>query len=288
MKKENTKRIVCDIAIEVIGSFMIAIGFYNFAVAAKFPMTGFSGIALILYRLFGLPIGMSTIVLNIPVAILCYRLLGRGFFIRSVRCMIISSLFMDYVAPLFPVYEGDRMLAAICTGIFAGFGYALVYMRNSSTGGSDFIIMSVKALRPHISLGMIAFLSDVGIILAGGIIFKDVDGIIYGTIINYFFAIVVDKVMYGLNSGKMAMIVTTKGEEIADTIDKSCQRGSTILYGKGVYKKDEKHVVMCACSAKQMYTLEQSIKEVDNDSFVIILQSNEVIGEGFTRTQVAG
>ncbi|MEG0108482.1 MAG: YitT family protein, partial [Lachnospiraceae bacterium] len=172
-EKYFSKRIITDVFAELLGSILIAAALYNFALSAKFPMTGFSGIAMIFYRLFGLPIGITTIALNVPLAILCYRLLGKGFFIRSVRCVIISSLIIDYVAPFFPMYTGNRMLAALCTGVLGGLGYALIYMRNSSTGGADFIIMSVKAIKPHLSLGKIAFLTDVGIILAGGIIFKD-------------------------------------------------------------------------------------------------------------------
>lgn len=283
MKRSSifNRTVAIDILVEFIGSFLVAISLYNFAAQAEFPMTGFSGIALILNRLFALPIGITTIVLNIPVALLCYRLLGRGFFLRSFRCMIISSLMIDYIAPLLPMYHGDRLLAAICTGVLGGLGYAMIYMRNSSTGGSDFIIMSVKALQPHISLGKIAFLSDVGIILVGGIIFKDMDGIIYGMIINYLFAIVVDKVMYGINSGKVALIVTPHGELITETIEECCQRGSTILNAAGGYKKEDKQVVMCACNNKQMYQLEQAVKKADPDCFIIILESNEVLGEGF-------
>lgn len=275
------KRVALDIIVEIIGSFLIAISLYNFAAQAKFPMTGFSGIALILNRLFSLPIGITTIVINIPVAIICYKLLGRGFFLRSFRCMIISSLMIDYVGPLLPMYHGDRLLAAITTGVLGGIGYAMIYMRNSSTGGSDFIIMAVKAIKPHISLGKIAFLSDIGIILTGGIIFRDMDGIIYGMIINYLFAIAVDKLMYGINSGKVALIVTHHGELITDTIEECCQRGSTILNAAGGYKKEEKQVVMCACNNKQMYQLEQAVKHADPNCFIIILESNEVLGEGF-------
>ena len=173
-------------------------------------MTGFSGIALIFNRLFALPVGLTIIVLNVPVAALCYKLLGKQFFLRSVRCMVISSIMIDYLASLFPVYTGSRMLAAICTGVLAGLGYAIIYMQNSSTGGTDFIIMAVKALKPYLSLGKIAFLSDVGIILIGGILFRDMDGIVYGMIINFLFAVVVDKAVYGINAGKMAMIVTDR------------------------------------------------------------------------------
>lgn len=283
MKQEFIKRQVKPIFFELVGSFLVAIGIYNFAVNAKFPMTGFSGIAIILNRVFSLPIGFSTILLNIPVAILCYKLLGKGFFFRSVRAMIISSVVMDYVAPLLPLYEGSRLLAALCTGVIAGLGYALIYMQNSSTGGSDFIIMAVKALKPHISLGQIAFWSDVGIILVGGYIFKDVDGIIYGMIVNYIFAVVVDKVMYGINSGKMALVVTDHGEKICQVIDECCGRGSTRIRAHGGYQQNDKDVVMCACNNKQMYLVQQAVKEADPNSFTIVLESNEVHGEGFTQ-----
>ena len=124
---QKLKRFATQFTWKFIGSIFIAAGIYNFAVQAKFPMTGFSGISIILYRLLNVPIGLSTIALNIPLAIICYRLLGKKFFVSSLRCMLISSLIIDDVAPLFPVYEGDRLLAALCTGVFGGIGYALIY-----------------------------------------------------------------------------------------------------------------------------------------------------------------
>lgn len=283
---DNVKKFSIQILWELLGSVFIAIGIYNFAVQAKFPMTGFSGISIILYRLWNIPIGLSTILLNIPVAILCYRLLGRKFFISSIRCMVLSSVLIDYVAPLFPVYEGSRLLAALCTGVFGGIGYALIYSKNSSTGGSDFVIMAVKAIKPHLSLGKIAFWSDVGIILVGGILFRDVDGVIYGMVVNYIFAVAVDKLMYGINSGKLALVVTEHGSEICQVIDNCCQRGSTILSAYGGYCGEKKQVVMCACSNKEMFQVQQAVKEADPQSFLIILESNEVHGEGFHMVQI--
>lgn len=286
--KNKFHELIIQLLWELGGSVLIAIGIYNFAVQAAFPMTGFSGISIILYQLFNIPIGLSTILMNIPLAAICYKLLGRKFFISSLRCMFISSVVIDYVAPLFPVYTGSRLLAALCTGIFAGAGYALIYTRNSSTGGSDFIIMAVKALKPHLSVGKIAFCSDIGIILLGGILFKDVDGIIYGMIVNYIIAIVADKIMYGMNSGKMTLIVTEQGQKVCQVIDDCCQRGSTILHGEGGYQGDEKQVVMCACSNKEMYAVQQAVKDADPQSFMIVLESNEVHGEGFKMVQIGG
>lgn len=287
LKKWNWKRICKDIAYEILGSFLIAIAIYNFALNAEFPMTGFSGLALIGHRLWNLPIGITTAVLNIPVAILCYRLLGKGFFLRSLRCIVISTLITDYVAPLLPLYSGDRMLAALCCGIIGGLGYALIYIRNSSTGGSDFIVMAIKAIKPHLEMGRIIFISDAFIVLLGGFIFKDMDGVIYGFIINYFYGLMSDQLLLGLNSGKLALIVTAKADEMAALIDRVADRGSTIIHAHGGYTKERKDVVMCACNAKQLYQAERAIKQLDPESFMVVLNSHEVHGEGFSVARIA-
>lgn len=286
-KKISVFRLITQFSYETIGCILIAAAIYNFAVRAQFPMTGFSGISIILYRIFDIPIGLSTIILNIPVAFLCYRLLGKNFFITSLRCMLISAIFIDYVAPLFPVYEGSRLLAALCTGVIGGIGYSIIYMQHSSTGGMDFIIMAVKAVRPDISLGKIAFLADAGVILIGGIIFRDIDGIIYGMIVNFLFAVMMDKIIYGVNSGKLALIVTDHGAKICNIIDECTGRGSTILKASGGYQGAKKQVVLCACNNREMYLVQTAIKEADPQSFLIILESNEVHGEGF-RTLTVG
>ena len=278
LKKIFGDRWALDTFVEIIGSILTGIAIYNF---------GFSGLALIIYRLFSLPIGVTTIVLNIPVAILCYRLLGRQFFFKSLRCMILSSLFIDYIAPLLPQYGGERLLSAICTGVLGGVGYAMIYMRNSSTGGSDFLVMAVKAVRPYMPLGRIIFITDALIIGLGGLIFRDFDGVICGLIIDYIFAIVTDKIMYGMNAGKLALIVTDHGKATADMIDRLCGRGATIIQAKGGYREEHRDVVMCACSTKEMLTVEQAVKAVDPNAFTVILESNEVLGEGFKTFRVA-
>ena len=201
--------------------------------------------------------------------------------------MILSSLFVDYVAPLLPLYTGNRLMAAICTGVLGGVGYALIYLRNSSTGGSDFVVMAVKAVRPYLELGKIIFATDAAIVLLGGILFKDFDGVIYGLIIDYIYAIVTDKLMYGMNAGKLALVVTDHGKRMADKIDEVCHRGTTILQARGGYREDRREVVMCACSNKDMIGVERAVKTVDPNAFTIILESNAVLGEGFRHFRVA-
>lgn len=270
-----------DLFLEISGSLLAATGIHSFALPAAFPMTGFSGIAALFYYLFQIPVGTFNLLLNIPVACLCYKLLGKRFFLRSIRCLFFFSLALDQIAPHFPVYQGDRLLAAVCTGVFCGLGYAIIYMSGASTGGIDFITMSVKTKHPHLPLGRIIFLCDTVIVLLGGLILKDIDGIIYGIITSYLSSLVIDKLMYGMDAGKLALIVTEKGNLICQVIDQIADRGCTILTAHGGYSKSEKQVIMCACNNKQMYPLKHAVKAADPNSFFIILESNEVLGEGF-------
>ena len=276
------KNICADLLMDMLGGLLIAIGVYNFAAASEFPVAGISGIALLFYHFLNIPIGIMSLVLNIPIVIFCYKLLGKTFFIKSLRTMLISTFFMDVVAPMFPVYEGDLMLSCICMGLVSGLGYALIYMRDTSTGGADFVIMAVRKIRPHLSLGKIIIVMDFTIVIIGGLLLGgNIDLIIYGLISTYLLSTVVDKVMYGLDAGKLTLVVTEKGYEVSEKIDALTQRGATILKGVGSYSKQDKDVVMCACNMKQMHMVHNAVKEVDPAAFLVTMEANQVRGEGF-------
>ena len=286
MEKKNTtekiKLTIIDLLADCLGSFLIAIGVYNFAAASEFPVTGVSGLALVFYYYWKLPIGIMTMCLNIPIILICGRILGIKFMLKSLKTMLISTFFMDVVAPLFPIYRGELMLSCICMGLFAGIGYALIYMRNTSTGGTDFITMTIRALNPHLSLGKIIVVMDCSVLLLCGLLMGgNVDKIIYGLIGTYIMSIVVDKVMYGLDAGKLTLIVTEHGHAVAEKIDTLADRGSTLLKGIGSYSKLDKHVVMCACSSKQTSMVQQAVREVDSEAFLIIMEASQVRGNGF-------
>lgn len=282
MNTEKIKSIGIDLLMDMLGSFLIAIGVYNFAAASEFPVAGISGIALLFYHFFDIPIGTMSLLLNIPIVIFCYKLLGKGFFLKSLRTMIILTIFTDFVAPMLPVYEGDLMLSCICMGLVSGLGYALIYMRDTSTGGADFVIMAVRKIRPHLSLGKIIIVMDFTVVIIGGLLLGgNIDLIIYGLISTYLLSTVVDKVMYGLDAGKLTLVVTEKGYEVAEKIDALTQRGATILKGVGSYSKLDKDVVMCACNNKQMHMVHKAVKEVDPSAFLVTTEANQVRGEGF-------
>lgn len=282
MKKLDIRTLFTDLLFDLVGCIMIAAGVHNFALHADLPMAGFTGISLIMYHLTGLPIGVGIVLLNVPVAIFCFRYLGRTFFFKSVKSVLISSLFIDYIAPLFPAYEGDRLLAAICMGVLCGAGYALIFMRGSSTGGQDFISMAITRAKPHITLGSITMVLDSTIILIGSLlIFREIDGFIYGIIATFIQSSVMDRLLYGMNDGKTSLIITERGQDIARIIDEAAERGSTIIKGRGYYSGNDKDIVLCACSSKEMYSIHKAVKKADPKAFTIIVESNDVVGEGF-------
>ena len=282
MENTKVKDWVLDIGADLIGGILIALGIYNFALYANFPVAGFSGIAIILYHIFGLPIGIGTILLNVPVSIFCYKFLGKGFFFRSVKSMVISSLLMDYVAPLFPVYDGERLLAAVCMGVLCGLGYALIFMRDSSTGGQDFITVSIRKICPHLTLGILTMIFDSATILLGTlIVFHEIDGLLYGIIVTFLISTVMDHFMYGIYKGKLTFVVTEHGKAVVDAIDKISGRGATIVKGVGGYSLKEKDIVLCASNNKEMHQIKRRVHEIDPDAFTMIVESNEVVGEGF-------
>lgn len=282
MNKEILKEWSIDILVDIIAGIFMGIGTYCFAAAFKFPMVGFTGLALILYQLFGLPVGIGTIVLNIPFAIISYREIGRKFLLKSIKSIVITSIMIDIVAKFVPAYQGEYILAAICTGVISATGYALIFMRDSSTGGADFIMVLINHFFPHFSLGKIALVIDSCIIVLGvALVSKNVNSLIYGLIIAYLVATVLDKAMDGLTAGKLIMIICDKPKDMAKEIASLIDRGSTYLKAVGSYTDEERDVVMCACRVKEVHIVRQAAKKLDPRSFVIIMDSNEVAGEGF-------
>ncbi len=280
MEKTRGGKLFIDILADLCSGILLAAAIYSFAVPAGFPMSGVSGLALILYRQFGLPVGAMTVLLNIPIALACYRTLGRMFYLRSLKTVVITSLIMDLLGPQLPVYKGELMLAAICAGVLCGVGYGIVFVRGSSTGGFDFVIMAVRCHHPHLSVGRIALVQDAVVIAIGGLQVGSFDACVYGLILAYLYSCVLDKVLYG-GGGKLTMIITDYPQEIVRAVDELVGRGATILRARGGYSGADRQVVLCASSDKEMYAIRRRAHELDPAAFVIIVDSNEVIGEGF-------
>lgn len=280
--QQKRKDQLLDLGADIAGGLFYALGIYTFAKTANFAPGGMSGLALITYHLWGLPIGIMTLVFNIPVVLLSFRLLGRKFLLKSVRSMIFCTLFVDFLLPaVSPPYTGSPLLAALYSGITLGAGMALLYMRGSSSGGIDFLTMSIKVLRPHMSLGAVTMIIDLVIILLGWPVFGNVDSVLYGLIATGVTSIVMDKIMYGVGAGKLIIIITDHGQQVAQQIAAAIERGSTLIRATGTYTGEDRQVLLCACNKSQAFKVRAAAHEIDEDAFVMITETSEVYGEGF-------
>ncbi len=179
----NLKGLAVNILFYTIGSLLMSLGLYTFALHAQFAPGGVSGVAIMLNHFTGWPIGMVTLTLNLPLIAVCIKVVGGAFVARSVYTMLINIVFMDVIFPLFPSYYGNPLLAAMFTGICMGAGLAIIYMRGASSGGVDFITMSIKKIRPHFSVGQIAIAMDAVVILSGGAAFRNIDAVLCGLVL---------------------------------------------------------------------------------------------------------
>lgn len=279
--KIDLKKAGTDLLYDIAGSILYAAGIYTFAGNAGFAPGGISGLALLLNYLTGFPVGTMTLLFNIPLVLISYKTVGKQLLLKSAKTMVISSLFLDVVFPLTPMYDENRMMAAIYSGIFLGAGMALFYVRGSSSGGIDFLALTIKRKKPYLSIGVITLLIDLAVIFLGWPVFGDVDSVLYGVASTGVSTIVIDKILYGFGAGTLAIIITGKGKKIADRIGETAKRGVTALPAVGGYTGTQKDVLLCACSKAESYLIRSAVEEVDNEAFLMFTETSEVFGEGF-------
>lgn len=282
-KKIDYKILMWDLLYDIAGSILYAAGIYTFAGNAGFAPGGVSGLALILNYLLGLPVGTVTLLFNIPLVVISYKAVGRTLLIKSAKTMVISSLFLDVIFPYIPMYTGSRLMAAIYSGVFMGTGMALFYIRGSSSGGIDFLALTIKKKKPHMSIGVITLLIDLVVILLGWPVFGNIDAVLYGVASTGVSAIVIDKILYGMGAGTLAIIITERGSVIAAKIGENVRRGVTTIPASGGYTGLRRDVLLCACSKAEAYLVKSAVQETDEQAFLMFTETREVFGEGFKR-----
>ena len=287
--KIEPKTLAVDILFDVIGCVLYGAGIYSFAYTSHFAPGGVSGLAILLNSLTrglsicpdGIPIGFATLLINVPIVIFCFKALGLAYFFRSLKTMIFSALIVDYLMPHLWTYQGNPILAAVFGGVLAGAGLSCIYMRSSSTGGSDFVILAIQKTNPHLSIGMVSLIVDGVVILLGGIVYESVDAALYGLMMTITYSLIIDKIMLGNDSRKLLTVITDNGEAVAKHVLEEADRGVTLLSGRGAYTGVEKEVLLCACSNAEVYRIRRIVYGVDKHAFIMISSIDAAYGEGF-------
>ena len=279
-EKGTIKNSILEILGTILGAFIIAIAVSLFLLPNKLSSGGIAGIATITYYLLNIPMGISMLIINIPLFLMSILKIGKAFFVKSIIGTISLSVFIDILDKLTPL-TSDKFLACIYGGILMGVGTAILLKVNSSTGGTDLFSYLAKIYKPTIKVGEIIFLIDIAIVALNMIFLREIEIGLYSAIAIYIMGKIIDILFEGIYFTKLIYIVSDNAETIAKEIGENIGRGTTGIYGKGMYTNTDKLILMCAVTRKDIARTIQIIKKIDKKSFVIITNSREVLGLGF-------
>ena len=276
------------ILLAAAGGAIFALAVDLFYLPAGITTGGITGVAILLKRGFGLPVGITSLMMNVPLFVLAFRYLGLRFAAASLYGAAISYIACDALAFLertavAAVARTDPLLAAFFGGMLMGGGLGLVFASGATTGGVDIAAALVHRKRPGLSLGRLMLAGDLMVIAVGTAADGDVRGFMYGCVALYVSARAIDAVLYGLERGSAALIVTAREKQVKKAIFDHLSRGVTEIPALGGYTGDRRTVLLCAVSLSQTATLTAAVRTEDPDAFVILTEAREMIGRGFVR-----
>ena len=264
----------------VIGSVIGAAAYPTFLIPNNIAPGGLTGVATILNFLAGWPVGITALVLNIPLFLIGYRTMGKVFAFRSLVATALFTILID-ILPLKPVSE-DPLLGTLFGGVVLGIGLGLILRGGATTGGSDMIARMVHRRFSFITVGMFLFALDFLVVLAAAIFIGGTQAL-YAMIDIYVCSRVIDAVMVGFGGNKACFVMTDAWQKVTGRVLNEIERGCTLLEAKGAYSGTSRPVVMCVMSRQEMTALKRIVQEEDEKAFMFITDAHEALGEGFSR-----
>lgn len=285
--KKTIWRDVRDYILVIAGALLQAAGTLLFIIPGGLVSGGVFGLAQIIYYKFGIPVGIVTILFNLPLFVLGWKYLGGfKFAIRTVLSIVISSVAIDILVNIEALHFSitqEPFLNTLFGGVFVGVGLGLVYLGRGTSGGTD-IIARILNKRLGTSVSTIYMATDtVSVLLAG--IFFDWEIALYGLILIYVSGVSVDMTLQGIDVVRQAMIVTDNYEAVANAIVEELDRSSTIIPAKGGYTKMDRNILFCVVMRSEVARLKEIVNKADPDAFMVIGHANEALGHGFKPLQ---
>ncbi len=265
-----------------IGVLLTAVGLDMFLIPNKIAAGGVSGIGTLVHYLTGFPVGVTMLVINVPLFIMGIRELGFGFGLRSLYGTITLSVAVDLMAGgRIPVLTKNPLLAALYGGILVGIGIGLVFRNKGTTGGTD---LAAALVNRHLkaSVGLVLFVIDATVIVAAGIVWN-AELALFALLTVFLTARVIDVVQEGFGYAKAALIISERPEEITRAILERMDRGATALRGQGMYTGTDRDVILSVVTRAEVSRLKELVHEADPRAFVILADVHEVLGEGFKK-----
>ena len=281
-----------DYGMITIGSLIMAVGYVFFITPHKIVPGGVYGIGIIVYYMTkgmafwpdGFPIGLFSLLINIPLMYIGVKLLGPRFGVKTVYGLVLSSVLMDLITWMRAVGDAplvnDILLSCIFGGVLSGIGLGFIFKAKATSGGSDIVAM-IFTKYTRIPIGQMLIWVDSTIVLVGLAAFKDWQIPLYSMIVIYIAGRAVDLILEGANYNKALIIISDKHEDIRQKIIFDLGRGGTYLKGVGMYTNEEKYIIFTVVSRREVAILEAHINLVDPKAFITIMDASEILGEGF-------
>jgi uncharacterized membrane-anchored protein YitT (DUF2179 family) len=268
----------------LLGCILCALAYAVFLIPHQIVPGGVTGISMILHFLFQTPVGIITILLNIPLFVVGIKILGFQYGIKSVVAIICTNLLIDFFVYTLKLTTPTEniILGALYGGLLLGIGLGLVFRGGASTGGSD-IIGQVMSKYSNLTVGMWIMIVDFMIITLAGATTQSIEKALLGYLALFLSSKVIDLILEGMDYARAIFIISERHEAIVDEIYKKARRGVTILDGFSPYSKEKRPVIMCVITKKETVTFTSLVKKIDNNAFVILTDVFEVLGEGFRR-----
>lgn len=283
MDMKEIRKLILDYALIILGNLAYAIAVVEFIRPVDVIVGGVGGIAQMLNYLFNLPMGTMIIVMNIPLFVLSFKVMGRRFIIRTVVATVASSLMIDLLSPFIANIRltEDTLLSVLYGGVLMGAGLGLVFSRGATTGGSDILSKLVIKKFSHLSIGRINLCINAVVIVAAAFVYRSPEAALYAIVVQYISGSVIDMLLSGMDHATAALIVTRRGQEISDAVFNEMRRGCTGLGSQGMYTHREHMTLVVAARSHEMGQLKSIVHKIDPESFVVLLNAREVLGLGF-------
>lgn len=283
MVMNHIQKKIINVFFIILGSSILSFGLVYFNMENNLADGGFTGITLILYFVFQISPAITNLILNIPIFIIGWYILGRETFIYTiigtVSVSIFLAIFQKYEVINAPLHD-DLTLAALFAGVFIGVGLGIVFRYGGTTGGVD-IIAKLAYKYFGWSMGKTMFIFD-ACVIGSSLIYLNYREAMYTLLAVFVATRVIDFIQQGAYSGKAAIIISDKVHEIAKKILEDMERGATIIKGQGSFTNVEKDILYCVVGKNELVHLKSLIESIDPHAFVSVNDVQEVIGEGFT------
>lgn len=268
-----------DLLKMILGTIIMAIGIEQFLLPNQLSTGGFAGIGTVLYYMFNIPVGTTIFILNIPLFIIAYFKVGKKFLIKAVIGTFLLTVFLHIFQNVKAVTT-DRFLAFMYGSIITGIGTAIVLKASGSTGGTELAAIIIRSYKPQMQTGTLIIIFDTIIVIVNTIFFKEIEIALYSALAIYIMGKILDIFFEGIDFAKMLIIISPKWEEISNSISFELKRGVTALQGKGMFKRQEKNILLCVTPRAEVREVRKIIEEIDPSAFIIITNAREVYRRG--------